>query len=223
MHKNPYHIRFSKVYYCFLLPQRVLASWRACLFRGSRNKDETCHMSLRRCCLSGESLQQTLTHWRTAQIHGKQETIFNLMGEATLAQTQNWCTYLDFGQSVHFLPVPHREDVVIGVINDTKSVSSVLACKTSTSHSSRDQKVATTRAWNGLRGFPYRLWESEADHPSVKETCAQNMEGVEADGVPYSNVRSQMLAGKKWHRQRWMMDAISDDEWLKHSVHFWIY
>lgn len=46
--------------------------------------------------------------------------------------------------------------------------------------------------------FPYRLGESQADQGSVKEAGAQNMEGVEADRVPHTDMRSQMLScGKR--------------------------
>lgn len=43
--------------------------------------------------------------------------------------------------------------------------------------------------------FPHRLGESQADQGSVEEACAQNVQGVEADRVPHTNVRSQLLPG----------------------------
>lgn len=46
-------------------PQTAPASWPACLSPGSRNTDETCHMSLWRCSLSGGSPHQTPTRWST--------------------------------------------------------------------------------------------------------------------------------------------------------------
>lgn len=36
-------------------------------------------------------------------------------------------SYLDLGQSVHSLPVPDGEDVIIGVVYNTQCVSSILA------------------------------------------------------------------------------------------------
>lgn len=45
--------------------------------------------------------------------------------------------------------------------------------------------------------FPYRLGESQADQSSVKEACAQNVQCVEADRVPHTNMRSQLLPGEK--------------------------
>lgn len=45
--------------------------------------------------------------------------------------------------------------------------------------------------------FPYRLGESQTDQGSVKEACAQNVQCVEADRVPHTNMRSQLLPGEK--------------------------
>lgn len=44
--------------------------------------------------------------------------------------------------------------------------------------------------------FPYRLRESQTDQGSVKEACTQNMQCVEADRVPNTNMRSQLLPGE---------------------------
>lgn len=127
-----------------VLPQTVPASWPACLSPGSRNIDGTCHTSPRCCCLWGESPQQTPTRWSTEPKHvekkekkewSSRETLNTEPTEAITPKhkhkeiTQYMCRYLNFSQSVLFLPVPHREDVVVGVVDDTKCVSSVLTLK----------------------------------------------------------------------------------------------
>lgn len=193
-----------------VLPQRVLASWLASLSPGSRNRDETCRMSLWCCSLSGESLHQTPTRWSTEPTHIKQKN--SSSADATCVRAGCYVlsvclTHLDLSQSVLSLPVPDRKDVVVGVIYSTQRVSSILTNRKKTQtpvyvvtkwyKRGREQsKRVSEVAIKLLVRCSYRLGESQADQGSVKEACAQNMECVEADRVPHTDMRSQLLPGE---------------------------
>lgn len=91
--------------------------------------------------------------------------------------------------------------MVIGVVYNAQCVSSILKkdrepCRV---------KTMSERALNSLLGvsvvLPYRLGESQANQCSVKEACAQNVERVEADRVPHTHMRSQLLPGKNTHKR----------------------
>lgn len=115
-----------------------------------------------------------------------------------------YLTHLDLSQSVLSLPVPDGEDVVIGVIYNAQCVSSILTNRKRhksifmcSQNGIQEPENSQKHVRNGLvKGFPYRLGESQADQGSVKEACAQNVECVEADRVPHTDMRSQLLPGK---------------------------
>ena len=127
--------------------QTGLASWPACLSPGSRNRDVTCHRWPRCCCLSGGSLQQTLTRWSTEPKHTERETssadedkevdtifalnnykkaVSNTFIHVYMQYSTHMHSYLDLSQFVLSLPVPHRQHVIVGVVHNTQCVSSVL-------------------------------------------------------------------------------------------------
>lgn len=63
----------------------------------------------------------------------------------------------------------------------------------------------------GVSMFSHRLGESQADQRSVKEAGAQNMECVEADRVPHTNMRSKLPGGETYTHNTWCnvrMNAI---------------
>lgn len=135
----------------------------------------------------------------------------------TLVQlSTSWKLFLYFFHSINFIgmfflePENLRHTLTSAIRSSLcqSQTESVWSLESSTTHSqfppfshrgkSYSNQLKQCQKWQTLsqkspQDFSYRLGERQTDQTSVKEAWTQNMEGVEADGVPNTNMRSKML------------------------------
>lgn len=104
--------------------------------------------------------------------------------------------YLDFGQLFLLLPVPNRQDVIVGIIHSTQECATILTGQEPVIY----EQVRSSKSpgcWSS-----YRLGESHTRDRSVKHSHPDNVKRVEGHGVPNANVRRKRLNSRKWNRHK---------------------
>lgn len=109
--------------------------------------------------------------------------------------------YLYVSQLLLLLPVPDRQDVIVGIVHSAEEGAAVLTEQWGVRSSSSETTVTSvyhvTKVWNSTGcETTHRLGESHAGDRSVEHSHPDHMQRVEAHRVPNTNVRSQQL-----HRQ----------------------
>lgn len=109
--------------------------------------------------------------------------------------------YLYVSQLLLLLPVPDRQDVIVGIVHSAEEGAAVLTEQWGVRSSSSEATVTMfnhlTELWKSSGcETTHRLGESHAGDRSVEHSHPDHMQRVEAHRVPNTNVRSQQL-----HRQ----------------------
>lgn len=136
---------------------------------------------------------------------------------------QFWLKYLHICKLLLFLPVPHRQDVVVGIVHRTQMGSTILRNR----RMSTQPVMELTAVRNlihyemcnlalmisfVLKFWAYRLAEGHTSNGSIKHSSTNDMQGIQADRVPHPDMWMQLL-GKNRQSQGQIQGLA---EWCHH-------
>lgn len=180
------------------LPQTGPASLRGCWNLWSKSWCEIFHRWQSGCHPWDETQQPARNRWSTAETRSMQRKArFSTDCSANTNLDNGSSGYLDLSQLLLLLPVPNRQDVIVGIIHSTQERATILTGWEPVQYNHFEQ-VHISKSPDSRSS--YRLGESHACDRSVKHSHPDNVERVEGHGVPNANMRRERLNIHKWKR-----------------------